>query len=204
MKKNTEHLLIPQQWNIVAISTLILVILMGSIAIVHGIDEASLRIAIRSTARTSAILFVVAFIASAIRKFYPGQIGNWLLKNRRYLGISFAISHAFHALAIVGLAMVATNSVRSDAGAMLGYVFIILMTITSFDRPAQLLGYRSWKILHATGAYYLWIAFVVSFSKRIPNNPGFYAPITIALVMALLLKIGAYWYRPKSIDISDN
>jgi methionine sulfoxide reductase heme-binding subunit len=204
MNKHTEYSLIPQQWQIVSISTLILVLLMGSIAIVHGIDEASWRIAIRSTARTSAILFVIAFIASAIRKFYPGKIGNWLLKNRRYLGISFAISHAFHALTIVGLAMVAANSVRNDAGAMLGYVFIILMTITSFDRPAQLLGYRSWKILHGTGAYYLWIAFVVAFSKRIPDNPGFYAPITVALVMALLLKIGAYWYRPKSIDLSDN
>jgi methionine sulfoxide reductase heme-binding subunit len=187
-------------WNLVAISTLLLAIVMGSIAIVHGIDESSMRIAIRSTARISVVLFISTFIATAVRKFYPGKMSNWLLKNRRYLGISFAISHFFHALAIIGLATIVTNSVHADSGATLGYIFIGLMTLTSFDRPARLLGYRSWKILHGTGSYYLWIAFVVAFSKRITSNPGFYAPITVLLIMALLLKIGAYWYHPKSID----
>lgn len=191
----------PNGWSVVAIFTLLLAIAIGSIAIVHGIDESSFRIAIRSTARISVVLFLGTFIATAVRKLYPGKIGNWLLKNRRYLGISFAVSHFVHALAIIGLAIVATNSVHADSGATLGYVFIGLMTLTSFDRPAKLLGYRSWKILHGTGSYYLWIAFVVAFSKRIPTNPGFYAPITVLLIMALLLKIGAYWYHPKSIDL---
>jgi sulfoxide reductase heme-binding subunit YedZ len=194
----TKNFPIFSGWNLVAISTLLIAIVLGAIAIVHGIDESSLRIAIRSTARISVVLFLATFIATAVRRLYPGKVSNWLLKNRRYLGISFAISHCFHALVIVGLALVATNSVHADSGATLGYIFIGLMTLTSFDRPAKLLGYRSWKILHGTGSYYLWIAFVVAFGKRIASNPGFYAPITVALIMALLLKIGAYWYRPKS------
>jgi methionine sulfoxide reductase heme-binding subunit len=197
----TKKFSIASGWNLVAISTLILTILIGSIAIVHGIDESSLRLMIRSTARTSVLLFLATFVATAVRKIYPGKISNWLLANRRYLGLSFAISHFTHALAIIGLAMVASNSIRTDHGGILGYIFIGLMMLTSFDRPAQFLGHRSWKILHGTGSYYLWIAFLVAFSKRIAGNPGFYAPITIALIMALLLKLGAYWYHPKSIEI---
>ena len=196
----TKNFSIASGWNLVAISTLILLILLGAIAIVHGVDESSLRLAIRSTARISALLFICTFIATAVRKFYPGTISNWLLKNRRYLGVSFALSHFAHALTIIGLAIVSSNSVRTDHGGGLGYIFIGLMTLTSFDRPAKLLGHRFWKILHGTGSYYLWIAFSVAFSKRIAGNPGFYAPITVILVMALLLKLGAYWYRPRSID----
>jgi methionine sulfoxide reductase heme-binding subunit len=196
----TKNFSIPSGWSVVAISTLLLAIVIGSISIVHGIDEFSLRIAIRSTARISVLLFICTFVATAARKFYPRQISNWLLKNRRYFGISFAISHGCHALAIIGLAIVSSNSVHADHSGVLGYTFIGLMTLTSFDRPAKLLDYRLWKILHGVGSYYLWLAFVVAFSKRIPGNPGFYAPITVVLVIALLLKLGAYWYHPKSLS----
>jgi methionine sulfoxide reductase heme-binding subunit len=124
-------------WNLVAISTLVLAILIGSIAIVHGIDESSLRLMIRSTARTSVLLFIATFVATAVRKIYPGKISNWLLTNRRYLGLSFAISHFTHALAIICLAIVSSNSIRTDHGGILGYIFIGLMMLTSFDRPAD-------------------------------------------------------------------
>ncbi len=195
-----KNLALPQGWSLVAWSALALAIMLSSIAIVHGTDEVSWRIAIRATARTSVLLFLVTFVAAAVRKLWPGQISNWLRQNRRYLGVSFAMSHGCHALTILGLAIATPNAIHADHGGLLGYTFIGLMTITSFDRPAQLLGHRPWKILHSTGSYYLWLAFALSFSKRIAGNPGFYAPITVALVTALLLKLGAYWYRPQSAD----
>jgi hypothetical protein len=172
--------------------------MLGAIAMVHGTDESSWRIAIRATARTSVLLFLVTFIATAVRKLWPGQISNWLLKNRRYLGVSFAVSHSCHALTILGLAIATPHAVHADHGGLLGYTFIGLMTFTSFDRPAQLLGHRPWQILHGTGSYYLWLAFAFTFGKRILDNPGFYAPMTVGLIMSLLLKLGAYWYSPQS------
>ncbi len=195
-----KNLVIPNGWNLVAISTLLILIMLVAIGIVNGIDESSLRIAIRQTARISVVLFLGTFISTAVRRFYPGKMSNWLLKNRRYLGISFAISHLFHALAIIGLAIISTSSISGSGGGTLGYMFIGLMMITFFDKTAELLGYRSWKILHTIGSYYIWGAFVVAFSKRIPNSPEFYIPMTVILVLAMLLKIGAYWYHPKSID----
>jgi methionine sulfoxide reductase heme-binding subunit len=195
-----KNLTMPQGWSLVAWSTLALVIMLGAITIMHGTDQSSWRIAIRATARTSVLLFLVTFVATVVRKLWPGKLTNWLRQNRRYLGVSFAVSHSCHALTILGLAIATPNSIHADHGGLLGYTFIGLMTITSFDRPAQLLGYRPWKILHGTGSYYLWLAFTLTFSKRIAENPGFYAPITVALVLALLLKLGAYWHQPPSID----
>jgi hypothetical protein len=77
MNKNP---LVPNGWSLVALSTLMLALVMGSIAIVHGIDESSLRIAIRSTARISVVLFLSTFIATAVRKLYPGQMSFLLLQ----------------------------------------------------------------------------------------------------------------------------
>src|SRR5215216_2736612 len=58
-----------------------------------GTDEAGTRAVVRFTARTSALLFSGAFAASAINRLWPGPPARWLLRNRRYLGLSFAVSH---------------------------------------------------------------------------------------------------------------
>lgn len=57
-----------QGWNLVRNSTIILVSLFILILIFHGINEQSMRIAIRLTARTCFILFLLAFSASSLRR----------------------------------------------------------------------------------------------------------------------------------------
>ena len=44
------------------------------------------------------------------------------------------------------------------------------MTATSFDRTADALGPRAWRILHLVVGYQ-WFQFMVSFGKRIPTMP---------------------------------
>jgi hypothetical protein len=89
-----------QGWQIVGWSALAIAIAVGSIFAVHGIDEAGVRVAIRATARTSCILFLCAFVASSLRRYWPSKPSGWLVKNRRYLGVSLAVSHGFHALGL--------------------------------------------------------------------------------------------------------
>ncbi|MCC0176386.1 hypothetical protein I4641_05270 [Waterburya agarophytonicola K14] len=50
--------------------------------------------------RWACILFLLAFTASSLRRLKATPITNWLLSNRHYLGLSMAISHGFHAIAI--------------------------------------------------------------------------------------------------------
>jgi methionine sulfoxide reductase heme-binding subunit len=190
-----------QGWQLVGWSALAIAILVGSILAVHGIDEAGVRVAIRATARTSCILFLCAFVASSLRRYWPSKLSGWLVKNRRYLGVSLAVSHGFHALAIIGLVIVTSGAtferVAYNFGGHLGYIFLIAMTATSFNRTAAWLGDRSWHILHTVGMYYLWLAFTVTFSKDLSRSPIYLAFVAL-LAIALGLRLFALIQRRKS------
>lgn len=179
-----------QKWQIVQWSTLIIATVFILILLVEGMKEESFRLLIRFTARSSCILFLLAFIASAWQKLKPSQASNWLLQNRRYLGLSMAMSHGFHAIAIAGVAILTSeNMVRDNFGANLGYIFILLMTITSFKRPAAVLGRRNWKILHTLGMYYLWLSFTVAFVEKLAESWLFYAPWVAMSISALIFRL---------------
>ena len=110
-----------QKWKIVKGSTAIIAIVFCLILFINGINEASFRIAIRFTARSSCFLFLLAFIASSLRKLKPNSLSSWLVANRRYLGLSMAISHGFHAIAITGVTILTTeNMVQDNHSANLG------------------------------------------------------------------------------------
>src|SRR5262249_5786643 len=69
-----------------------------------GTSEAGLRATIRTTARTSLLLFALVASASAIQRLAPGLVGRWLLAHRRHLGLAFAGSQLLHAAFIFALA----------------------------------------------------------------------------------------------------
>lgn len=190
-----------QKWNIVAWSALTIATMLSIILLVNGINEESMRIAIRATARTSCILFAIAFIASSVRKLWSNQLSTWLLKNRRYLGVSLAVSHGFYALAIIGLAIVTPETaLETNHGGNLGYLFIIAMTATSFDRTARLLSPYAWKMLHTVGMYYLWLALTYTFIMRIVEGKSLliYLPFVVLLIMILILRLLASRFKIKT------
>jgi methionine sulfoxide reductase heme-binding subunit len=70
----------------------------------------------------------------------------------------------------------------------------VLMVATSWDGAMQWLGERRWHVLHTVGAYYLWIAFFVSFAKY-GTIALIYPFLTGLLVVAMGLRIGNLIYR---------
>jgi len=149
---------------------------------------------IRFTARTSLLLFCLAFSAAALARLHPSGWTRWLRHNRRALGVSFAASHGLHAIAIGAFAALdpagfaaATNLATYVFGGI-GYAIIIAMTATSFDRTAAAIGPAAWRRLHLTGGYYLLFQFMVSFGKRIPEMP-LYALFLIPLVVVFALRM---------------
>jgi methionine sulfoxide reductase heme-binding subunit len=78
---------------------------------------------------------------------------------------------------------------KFDPGGTFGYLLLIAMTITSFDRPAALIGQRAWKILHTTGMHFFWLAFTLEFSLRIQQSMLIYLPLVILLVLAIMLRL---------------
>jgi DMSO/TMAO reductase YedYZ heme-binding membrane subunit len=182
-----------QKWRLLGlISAALILMAFAILALDPGVD--GIRQVIRLTARTSLLLFCMAFIASAAWKRFPNAWTYWQRQNRRYLGLGFAVSHAIHAVAIISFAVL--DPVRFHMASSIGniisggitYVFIILMSLTSFDQTAAWVGPRAWKILHTVGAYYIWISFLIAFGKRIPMSPLYILPLILLLaVLALRL-----------------
>jgi DMSO/TMAO reductase YedYZ heme-binding membrane subunit len=185
-----------ESWRLLAVLTLVLTALSTWIAGMRGFEVDGVRMVIRFTARSSLLFFCLAFAASALALLWPASGTRWLRRNRRYLGLTFAASHAIHAVAIVCFAVmapadyaVATTPASYIFGGI-GYAFIIAMAVTSFDRTAATIGPRTWRILHTTGIYYLWFQFIVSFGMRIPQMPN-YVWFLMPLIVVMVLRITA-------------
>jgi len=181
-------------WRLLAVLVVSLVSLSLWIASMRQFEVEGVRMVIRFTARSSLVLFCLAFSAAALARLWPAAWTRWLRRNRRYLGLSFAASHGIHAVAIVCFAKMdpagfaAATSAASYIFGGIGYAVIIAMTATSFDRTAEMLGPRAWRALHLTGGYYLWLQFMVSFGKRIPAMP-LYAAFLVPLLVVMALRL---------------
>jgi hypothetical protein len=187
----------PSGWPIVGWSTLIVAALASSLLLAAGGGEAGWRAVIRLTARTSFVLFTAAFIASSLRALWRTPLTRWLLANRRYVGVSFAASHALHLVAIVAVIRTAPDfrtSAATAVGGGLAYVFLAAMTVTSSDRAVAWLGARRWRLLHKTGMYYCWFIFFITYAPRLLLGWAYaalYAPFVAVLLGSLALRATA-------------
>lgn len=154
-------------------------------------DVEGLRLVIRATARTSLVLFALAFSAAALVQLAPGEVTRWQRRNRRYLGVSFAVSHGLHLAALIVLARTdnelfwALTTPANVALAGAAYLFIAAMTATSFDRSAAWLGPRRWRLLHLVGGWYVWLSFAVAVGKRVPQGPVYWAMMALVIAVAI-------------------
>ena len=92
-------------WRLFGLLTLTLVGLSIWIAAMRQFEVEGVRMVIRFTARTSLLLFCLAFSAAALVRLWPNAWTHWQRRNRRYLGVTFAASHAVHAVAITAFTM---------------------------------------------------------------------------------------------------
>jgi len=176
-------------WSALALSGMTLLLLA-----VYGAGEPGLRVLIRATARSSLALFLPAFAASSLRRLWPTPFSAWLLRNRRQVGISFAVSHGPHLAAILALALRHPESFEASTltlvGGGLGYVFIAAMAATSSDAAVRTLGARRWKWLHRAGMWVIFVIFAQSYVPA-PLHDLRYAPASLAVLGALALRIAA-------------
>jgi sulfoxide reductase heme-binding subunit YedZ len=169
-------------WTAVIVGTITAVVLS-----LHGATRQGLHLVLRSTARTSLVLFLAVFVASPLRAAWPSRATRWLIENRRYLGVSFATSHMVHFAAIITVTRMTPerpNLVVVLLGG-LGYAFILAMAATSFDTTAAWLGPRRWKRLHTAGIYYLWSVFTLTALGGAIHDP--LALVSVALLASALL-----------------
>jgi DMSO/TMAO reductase YedYZ heme-binding membrane subunit len=194
---------LPNGWSLVGIAAVVVGALTAIVLGLHGTGEDGMRALLRATARTSLALFLLAYLASTLRALVERPFTRWLIRNRRYVGVSFAVSHLVHGIAIVGLSR--ATAIPPDPGTLvaggLAYTVLAALVATSFDRSAAWLGPRAWNRLHRAGIHYLWFVFAFTFAGTLAQAEGAHriwaALSTAALAGALLLR-GVAWHRRRS------
>ncbi|MGH7820559.1 MAG: hypothetical protein ACREQ9_12360 [Candidatus Binatia bacterium] len=189
-------------WRLVGWAAILLCAMFSLILASAGAGEEGVRMAIRATARSSLALFSLAFSASSLWRLRPGAATRWLLDNRRYLGVSFAVSHALHLTAIVWFARIdpETFAREVDPTALVfggfAYVVVAAMAATSFDTTAAWLGARAWRRLHGFGVWYLWFIFTITLLPAATLSFGYFLLASVPLVL-LSVRIAAAVRAPR-------
>lgn len=187
-------------WGLTGGSIALLLALVAVVFLVSGWNEAAVRTVVRLTARWSVVLFLLAFTAASLCRMHPSAATKWLLRNRRYVGVAFALSHFVHLFALVMLARFFPDPFVGDLDAVtlvgggIAYGLIAAMAITSTDRAVAAMGRTGWRRLHLVGSYYIWILFAQSYVPRAFVEPS-YIPVALLVVLGIVVRIV---FRPRT------
>ncbi len=107
------------------------------------------------------IFLVVA--ASSVQILFPGPFSMWWLRNRKYLGLCFAVAMAWQGLFIFIMSFFFRDYyyedvylLRDEIEGSVGYIFLPAMVLTSFHFGRKYLSQVQWKLIHKSGIYFLW------------------------------------------------
>ena len=187
--------------RLVAASATAVGLLCAALLLTGGSGDESIGRVARVTARVALLFFVVAYAASPLRRLWRRPASAWLLRNRRYVGLSFAVAMGFHALAILALALRLGPGFEIDpisfTGGSLAYAFTALQAATSSDRAYAALGPARWRALHRGGMHAIWIVFAVTELPVALDSPLHFA-LAALLVAAAGLRAGAALARRRA------
>jgi DMSO/TMAO reductase YedYZ heme-binding membrane subunit len=167
-------------------------IIAGSLAAYPDASEGWLHAA-RYTARFAFLTFVPVFVARPWHQLWPSAASRWALRNRRSLGLAFAIAHFIHLYALTRFRVVIAEA--PDVATLVvgggAYVLLAAMVVTSNDAAVRALGARNWKRLHTVGIYWLWFVFFQSYAKRSASGQYSLLPFALVAFLALSIRIAA-------------
>ncbi|MEM9623069.1 MAG: hypothetical protein AAF993_15565 [Pseudomonadota bacterium] len=113
--------------------------------------------------RYSVPLIYLVIAISALHKLFPGILTAWLLRNRKYFGLCFAVAMGWQALFIATMSVGFNDYyyeqvyvLRDEIEGSVGYIFLVFMVLTSFRTFRRHLSGRQWRLLHTSGVYFLW------------------------------------------------
>lgn len=152
-------------------------------------DEMTIRVAIRATARISFVLFLGAFLGDALYRLMPAAATRWLKANKDGFTLGFAGSHTVHLAFILAL-MDAIGREHALKGLMVvafttGFLFIYGLAADVLFRHRTFLPSRFEALAH----YYLMVLFAVSFTRHAITRPLFYTPFVLVAVAAIGARI---------------
>ncbi len=190
----------PRGWRLTWILALGLLAMSAGLLLIYGSGEEGVRVWTRATARTSALLFLTTFLARPLHQLLRADATRWMMKSRRYVGVSAAFSHLLHLAAVLWLVFGWPESSPVDPITLvfggLGFAVFFAMGLTSSDRAVRALG-AGWKRLHKFGAWYLWFIFTQSYLGT--SHPLGFALLAALAAAALLRAMVARKQRAQAV-----
>jgi hypothetical protein len=156
-------------------------------------NDESIRLALRLTARLSLVFFLWAFVAEPLNHRWPVRLTNWLDENQRWAALGLAGSHSLHLAAIIALERrlgwdLFLSQVHWSAiiGGGLGYVAIYgLAAAAMLPSRAGWFGSRRFQV---PASYWVWFIFALSYVGGSFQSPQ-YAPVGAAVLAALVVRV---------------
>ncbi|MEM7504607.1 MAG: hypothetical protein AAF417_21395 [Pseudomonadota bacterium] len=111
-----------------------------------------------------AVPFIFLVVAtSPAYTLFPCSFTAWLLRNRRYIGLCFAVAMGWQGLFIFimsnfhrGYYYDEIYYLRDELEGSTGYIFLVAMVVTSFRFGRKYFSNRQWTAIHRSGVYFLW------------------------------------------------
>jgi len=156
---------------------------------------------IRLSVQLASPWVFLAFVARPMTQLFPGNLSKWLLRNRRYFGLSFAAGFGWQAVFIGVLLALHSGyyweELHSDIDLLLrmaSYVLLFALTITSFFPVRRKMRPEHWRWLHLVGIWYFWAAIWVSYAPMALSSNAKTVDVVYAVVglAALALRAAAY------------
>jgi hypothetical protein len=172
----------------------------GMILIGFSSPEATVSL-IRLSVQFASPWIFIAFVTSALATLFPNALSKWLLRNRRYTGLSFAAGFAWQAVFIAVLLTLYPAHYWDDLhnasdllGRSLSYVFLLALTVTSFLPVRRKMSRAQWHWLHLVGIWYFWAAIWVSYVEQaLSQNAKTIDIIFTAFgLLVLILRLAAF------------
>ena len=182
----------------------------GMLIIGISSPEATVKL-IRLSVQFASPWILIAFVTSALVTLFPGAISQWLMRNRRYTGLSFAAGFAWQAVFIALLLDLypayywdELHKTSDLVGRSLSYVFLLALTVTSFYPVRRKLSRGQWSWLHWVGIWYFWAAIWASYAPMAlsSNAKTMDVVYTVVGLVALFLRVAAY-LRTRSHNLSE-
>lgn len=152
------------QWRLfwlvsVPMSLMMIIEMMG----VDLTDAAAVSHMISYSVRWAVPIIFLVTATSALQVLFPGPLPKWLLRNRKYIGMCFAVAMAWQGLFIFMMSNFFRDYyfaeifyLRDELEGSTGYIFLAMMVVTSFKFGRKPLNAKQWKLLHKSGLYFLW------------------------------------------------
>ena len=169
-----------------------------ALVLAYGVTPEGAHAVVRWTARTSLVLFTLAYVSRPLVQLRPTRTARDILSYRKWIGLGFATSHGYHLAGIIAIAWPDPGAfIRAQDPTILVAVatFLLLgaMAVTSIERVRKAMLPKTWKRLHRTGMHFAWVAFFATYAAAITAWPGYVVPTTLLLAIAGIR--AAAWFR---------